>query len=347
MDICHMEESFIISPPLEDGEKDRYENPALSERKATVLRHAIAALDCVIERGFGPHGLPFMGSGDWNDGMDKVVGESVWLGWFFSCCAHDFAMLMQALGEAGFEKYEAIAEKVGRAADACHNGSWYLRAFYPDGSALGDKDRIDSISQSWAALCPWSSREKLMRSVISAMDALHDRQHGIIKLMNPAYSPDGRSPGYISSYGEGFRENGGQYSHGAIWLALAAIKLGMKDEAWEMLSSMLPENHRSDVYKAEPYVLAADVCSAKGREGLAGWTWYTGSAGWFFHVVSSEIFGLKLSRGRLYIRPALPSSLTGFELKWTSPKGKVFHILCRDDEISVNGKAYKGEGLEI
>lgn len=346
-ELCRKEVPFITSPPLEDGEKDRYEIPSLSSRSATVLEHARAALEQSISRGFGEHGLPLMGSGDWNDGLDRIGGESVWLAWFFSCCAQSFAMLLKELDEDGFERYEEISKKLGIAADACHNGLWYLRAFFPDGSIPGGSKRIDSIAQSWAVFCPWSTEEKRIPALCSAIDRLFDRKRGIVRLLNPPYSPEESDCGYISGYGEGFRENGGQYSHGAVWLAIAALKCDLVEEGWEILRCLLPEQHEPSLYSAEPFVLAADVYSAAGREGLAGWSWYTGSAGWYFHAVTSELLGLKLQKGRLYIRPCLPLGMSSYELEWKSPGGKVFHIVCSESGIRVNGEEYRGEGLII
>ena len=345
--LCHENVPFIHSPQLRDEEKDRYEVPELSTRSAPVLEHAKAALDRCIARGFGPKGLPLMGSGDWNDGLDRVQGESVWLGWFFSCCAQSFAQLLRELGQEGAQYYEDISRAVGKAADNCCDAGFYQRAFFPDGESISNGNRIDSIAQSWAVFSPHSTKEKLLPALSAAIDRLFDKSHGIIKLLAPPYSHAERPVGYISGYGEGFRENGGQYSHAVVWLAMAALQLGLKDEAWEMLRCLLPENHDPARYAAEPFVLPADVYSAKGREGLAGWTWYTGSAGWFFRAVASEVFGLQLCRGRLYIRPKLPTVMQGFEIRWRSPGGKHFDICCRDGEISVNGQPYKGEGLEI
>ncbi len=343
MSLCNTKVPYITSPELAPDEHDRYEVPEISAQTGTVLEHARAALDCCIRRGFGEHGLPFMLSGDWNDGLDKIQGESVWLGWFLSCCLDSFAALLRTLGAEDAEHYEALAEKVGKAADACHNGKWYLRAFFPDGEAIGDRDRIDSISQSWAVFSRFGQREKLMPTISAAIEKLYDRTHGIVKLLSPPYSADERQVGYISGYGMGFRENGGQYTHAAVWLAMAAIKLGMTDEGYEILKALLPEKHDTATYRAEPFVLPADVYSAPGREGLAGWTWYTGSAGWYFSAVMQELLGLRLSRGRLYIRPALET----FTLRWKSPSGKSFDIVCNGGHITVNGEEYKGEGFEI
>jgi len=345
--LCSETSSYVNSPVLSAEEKDRYELPQPSSRSDSVLKHAEAALDRCIARGFGDRGLPLMGSGDWNDGLDRVQGESVWLGFFLSCCAQSFAQLLRELGEEGAEKYEELSRRVGRAAEACFNGRYYQRAYFPDGSTPGEGRRIDSIAQSWAAFAPHSKKENVIPALSAAMERLYDRGRGMVKLLDPPYSCAERPVGYISGYGEGFRENGGQYTHAAVWLAMAALHSGYADEGWEMLRCLLPENHSPEVYRAEPFVLPADVYSARGREGLAGWTWYTGSAGWFFRTVLCELFGLQLSKGRLYIRPRLPGSMSGFELDWSSPGGKLFSIRCSGAEISVNGRPYKGEGLEI
>ena len=289
LSLCRQEEPFISSPPLREDERDRYETPPVSENRASVLDHARAALDCCLARGFGRHGLPLMGSGDWNDGLDRVAGESVWLGFFLAHCAARFAALLQRLDAPGAERYQKLASRVGRAADAAFTDGHYLRGYWPDGSILGGERRIDATVQSWAVLSGFGSREKCADALKQAAKALVDREHGLVRLFTPPYAPDERSPGYISSYGEGFRENGGQYTHGAIWLALALHRSGRSAEAKELMRMLLPETHDGAVYAAEPYVLAADLYTAPGHEGEAGWSWYTGSAGWYLRA-AREIF---------------------------------------------------------
>ena len=283
-DFCLREESFLSSPPLRETERDRYEAPPLSERRATLLDHAQAALSCCVSRGFGRHGLPRLGSGDWNDGFDRAEGESVWLGFFLAHVASRFALLLEALGEPGAEKWHQLAAKVGRAADAAFVGGHYLRGYWPDGRALGGEARIDATVQSWAVLSGFGSPEKTASALCEASSRLIDREHGLVRLFAPPYGPDEDSPGYITSYGEGFRENGGQYTHGAVWLAMAMHRIGHTEQAREILRMLLPEGHDMERYGAEPYVLAADVYAAPGREGEAGWSWYTGSAGWFLRA---------------------------------------------------------------
>ena len=322
--LARLETPFVTSPPLGDGERDRYETPEVSAEQATVLEHGMRALQRCIDRGFGPHGLPRMGSGDWNDGLDRVGGESVWLGWFFSCCALRFAELLDRLDDRRAPHYRALSEQLGRAADSAFNGRWYLRAYREDGAPLGDGERIDSLAQSWAAFCPWASPEKAEAALDSALERLVDRERHLVKLLDPPYTA-ADSPGYLSGYGEGFRENGGQYTHAAVWLALACLLRGREAQGREILQMLLPENGDPARYEAEPFVLPADVCSAPGRAGCAGWTWYTGSAGWYFRAVCEGLLGLSLRDGKLRARPAA-SLIGGYTVRWTDPDGHEHRI---------------------
>ncbi len=322
--LCRLELPFVSSPPLRDDERDRYETPAVTGERAAVLEHAVLALQRCMDRGFGPHGLPRMGSGDWNDGLDRAGGESVWLGWFCSCCALRFAELLDRLDDRRAGHWRALSEQLGRAADSAFNGRWYLRAFREDGTPLGGGERIDSLSQSWAAFCPWASPEKVETALDCALGRLVDREHRLVKLLDPPY-PASDSPGYLTGYGEGFRENGGQYTHAAVWLALACLQRGREEQGREILQMLLPENVDPVRYEAEPFVLPADVCAAKGREGSAGWTWYTGSAGWYFRAVCEGLLGLRLRDGKLRASPA--ASLVGdCTVRWTDPDGHEHRI---------------------
>ena len=316
--LCAVKEPWLSSPPLEAEERDRYETARQTEERSTVLEHAAAALERCVRRGFGEHGLPLMGSGDWNDALDGVRGESVWLGWFLSCCAERFGALLEKLGDGRARRWRSLAEQVGRAAERSFNGRWYPRAWRADGRALGDGEAIDALAQSWAVFCPHADRAHAETALDSALSRLVDREHRIVRLLDPPYTAED-SPGYISGYGEGWRENGGQYTHAAIWLALAALKLGRREEGTELLRMLLPETHDIARYEAEPFVLPADVCAAKGREGLAGWTWYTGSAGWFYRAVTGELLGLRLENGKLC---AKPGALGRYRVRWIDGDGQ-------------------------
>lgn len=343
--LCDMEVSYITSPLLGSQEHDRYETPERSQASASVLDHARAALECCISRGFGPHGLPRMLSGDWNDALSDVEGESVWLAWFFSHCAERFAQLLIKLGKPDSLRYSSGARQIGTAADAAWSGQWYLRGYFADGQDLGAQERIDSISQSWALMNPYASRERSARALNAALDWLIDREHRLVKLLNPPYSDRERSPGYIVGYGQGFRENGGQYTHGALWLAMAAFRGGKADQGFEILQYLLPENHDLRRYAAEPFVLAADVYSARGREGEAGWTWYTGSAGWYFRVFTQELLGLRLREGKLYIEPSLPAALPSYSVTWVDSRSQPHYIDCDRGHLYVDGDPYLGNGI--
>ena len=319
---CLRELPYLSSPPLREEERDRYETAELSAASASVLDHARAALEKCIARGFGAHGLPLMGSGDWNDGFDEAGGESVWLGWFFSHCALRFAALLERLEKPGAARYRKLAEQVGRASEASFlPQGWYARGYWPDGSVLGGGERLDSLAQSWAALSPFADPAHVRSALEEALRRLRDEAHGLVRLFDPPYSPDERRPGYLVSYGEGLRENGGQYTHGAVWLAMACFRVGRAEDGLRLLETLLPETKDPVRYAAEPFVLAADVSAAPGREGEAGWSWYTGSAGWFFRVAAQDLLGLRLLGGKLVFEPRLPASFGEARLTWTDPQG--------------------------
>ena len=274
-------EPWLRSPVLGPEEHDRYETVKPSGRAQSVLRHAKAALDRCVGRGFGANGLPLMGSGDWNDGFDAVDGESVWLAFFLAYTARRFAALLERLHDADAEKYRSLGGQMLAAAEGSFNGRFYRRGYWADGSPLGGEERIDLLPQAWAAFCGAAHADEALDA---ALRQLVDREHSLVRLFRPPFDDRERSPGYISSYGPGVRENGGQYNHGAVWLALALSERGRPEEARQILRMLLPESHDPLRYEAEPFVLAADVSAAPGREERAGWTWYTGSAGWYLRA---------------------------------------------------------------
>ncbi len=327
--LCRASASWLEAPPLRPEEHDRYFIPAVSEASDTVLEHARRALDAVIERGRGPHGLLPTGSGDWNDGMDKVGGESVWLTWFFACVSERFAALLDRLGEDGAKKYADAASVCVKAAERAWDGSWYLRGWWQDGAPLGAAGApacaIDSIVQSWAAFCPGADKTRVRTALRSALEHLYDEAHGITKLFTPPFEDAGRDPGYIRACGPGFRENGGQYTHGALWLASALLKEGFTEEGTKLLLDCMPERHDAAQWGAEPYVLAADVSANPDHYGEALWSWYTGSSGWFFRVVLEDLLGIRLKDGHLVVEPRLPSGWEGYEADICGRKIRVRH----------------------
>lgn len=338
---------FLCSQPLGPDEHSRYETPGVTEDRGNVVDHAALALALVIRRGGGEHGLLLMGGGDWNDGMDAVGdkgrGESVWLTWFFAHTARRFAALLEKQGrKAEAAAALSAAARFGRAADRAWDGSWYLRGYYDDGAPLGAKSakgcRIDSIAQSWAAFCPESGPEKRGKALDAALAQLFDRTGGLVRLFEPPFGDGTEEPGYVKSYGPGFRENGGQYTHGAIWLASACLREGRRADGLALLRALLPR--AGAAYGAEPFVIAADVYANPDRYGEAGWSWYTGSAGWYFRVVAEDLLGLRLTGGKLSASPVLPEGWDGFEAVWTDGRGA-------EHRITASRKGPAADGDEI
>ena len=336
--------SYLRSPPLGEHEKDRYEAAASSETEETVLSHCIRAVALVMARGTGTHGLLPIGSGDWNDGFSSVSGESVWLSWFFLLVADRFVPILEQAGES-VAALKEFADALAAAADAAWDGDWYLRGWYADGNPLGSAKntecRIDSIAQSFSMLSGRAAPEKAEAALGSAVELLYDKKHGLVKLFDPPFAGE-EKPGYIVSYGPGFRENGGQYTHGALWLVMALLRSRKTDDAWELLRAMLPADKDPERYKAEPFVLAADVYAAPGHEGEAGWSWYTGAAGWCFRIVTEELLGLRLRGGRLFIEPNLPSHWSGYSAVYHGRR-----IEVRGGAVTVDGAPWDGSGLRV
>ena len=274
-------EPWLHSGALASDERDRYETLAPSGKAQSVLRHAKAAVDRCVKRGFGAHGLPLFGSGDWNDGLDAVDGESVWLGFFLAHVSGRLAALLRRMKDPDAERYRALSEEMLAAAEGSFGGGFYHRGYWADGTPLGGEDRIDLLPQAWAAFCGAAHADEALDA---ALTSLVDEERRLVKLFTPPFTDAERSPGYISSYGPGVRENGGQYTHGAVWLALALAERGRREEAARILRMLLPTAHDPLRYEAEPFVLPADVSAAPGREERAGWTWYTGSAGWYLRA---------------------------------------------------------------
>lgn len=322
-EICNASVGWLTAPPLREGERDRYEPAVSSDSASSVTEHCKRALEMVLSRGTGAHGLLKIGNGDWNDGMDLVGnnghGESVWLSWFFSHTAHRFASLLERLGDhVAAEELTKHAAEIGANANNAWDGAWYLRGYFDDGSPLGsdsqDFCRIDSIAQSFASLCPEADKARVNSGLQNAVDKLFDKENGVVKLFTPPFVSSDPYPGYIESYGTGFRENGGQYTHGAVWLAMALLREGLCTEALELIAAIIPENKPGMIYQAEPYVLAADVYSNPDCNGVAGWSWYTGAAGWLWRVVTEDLLGIKLENGTLSVNPCWPEEWSGLPL---------------------------------
>ncbi len=324
---------FLDSRPLKDGEDDLFIAPNTSSESATLYEHATRALDAAITQ--GAHGLPLMGAGDWNDGMNRVgeegAGESIWLAWFLVRTLKDFIPLAEARGDG--ERVQRCQSEIVRMVTAVEahgwDGQWYLRAIFDDGSPMGSaanaECRIDAIAQSWAVLAGADS-QRARTAMQMADQELVDADHRLMRLLTPPFTGAQPDPGYIAAYPPGVRENGGQYTHGALWSALAQTALGDGGRAAELLSLLNPIHHSTDGasrerYAVEPYVVAADVYSAPGLEGRGGWTWYTGSAAWMYRVFVEHVLGVTLKGGALQVTPCIPSSWPGFEVDYRDESG--------------------------
>ncbi|HEX6305322.1 MAG TPA: glucoamylase family protein [Anaerolineales bacterium] len=327
--ILEEEVPFRTAPGLKPGEEERYGQYPLTGRTYSLYEHCLRALN----RGAttGPHSLPLMGTGDWNDGMNRVgvegIGESVWLAWFLRATLLDFARLCEARGDSELaESYRIKAREYDQAAQAhAWDGEWYLRAFYDDGSALGSANnqecRIDSIAQSWAVLSASGDEQRERLAMASVVENLVRTDDRLVLLYAPSFNHTPRDPGYIKGYPPGVRENGGQYTHAAIWTVWALAQLGQGGRAERFFRLLNPINH-SDTedkalkYKVEPYVIAADVYSNPGYTGRGGWTWYTGSSGWFYRLGLEAILGVSLSNGGMRIDPCIPRYWKGYKIAY-------------------------------
>ncbi|MFT3903476.1 MAG: glucoamylase family protein [Niabella sp.] len=312
--------SYIDGRPLHPGEESYYDLPVFLDHWETLYNHCKKAIRYGLK--FGKNGLPLMGSGDWNDGMDKVgehgQGESVWLGFFLYTVLQRFGSIAAKYGDAEF--HAVCMEQANRLRDNIQknawDGQWYRRAYFDDGTPLGsvqnEECRIDSISQSWSVLSGAGTPDRTGVAMESLNKYLVDRKNRIIKLLDPPFDKSSLNPGYIKGYVPGVRENGGQYTHAAIWAMMAFADMKDNERVWELFSMVNPVNHgksASDVqqYKVEPYVMAADVYGAPPNEGRGGWTWYTGSAGWTYQLAVEYIAGIRRRGDKLYLNPCAPA----------------------------------------
>jgi cyclic beta-1,2-glucan synthetase len=318
---------FLEGPKLAVGQAESYFEPRASDERGTLFEHCARALDRSLTA--GSHGLPLMGTGDWNDGMNEVgaegKGESVWLGWFLHTVLSQWADLADARGEGKraerWRSYvNALQESLEREA---WDGQWYRRAYFDDGTPLGaavnDACRIDSIAQSWSVISAAADPARRERAMAAVDEHLVRRADGIVLLFTPPFDDTSLEPGYIKGYVPGVRENGGQYTHAAIWSVIAFAALGDGDKAAELFAMLNPINHaRTEAgvrrYKVEPYVVAADVYAEPPHVGRGGWTWYTGSAGWMYRAGLESILGFRLRGTRLVVDPCIPRAWHGFEL---------------------------------
>lgn len=347
--ILSAEYPFLAGEELTEHERDRYQPLTPGAETGTVLEHCRRAFMRVLARGVGAHGLLHIGTGDWNDAFDRVGaqgrGESVWLTWFFAVTARKFAAL---IGGHAAEQLTLAADRCTRAAEAAWDGAWYRRGYYDDGQPLGSEKsgecRIDAIAQAFAAFDTHADPAHVHCALTSAVEQLFDREHNVVRLFDPPITRRTPETGYVRSYGAGLRENGGQYTHGALWLAMALLRTGRTDEGAEILRAVLPAAHDPARYEGEPYVLAADV-AAGDNAGVAGWTWYTGAAGWYLRIAAEELLGLHLRGGVLYPEPHLPAGWPECAVRWRDGAGLLHTIRLRPDGVTVDEKPYDGGGI--
>ena len=329
------EAPFVTARQLEPGEDETFLVPEDSGQRADVYEHCCRALDRSLTKGV--HGLPLMGTGDWNDGMNRVGregrGESVWLGFFLFDILNHFIPHCERRGdEARAARYRAYRSHLAAAVNADDggwDGAWYRRANYDDGAPLGsaanDECRIDTIAQGWSVLSGAAPPDRAAQALDAMERYLVSEREGIIRLLTPAFDKTPHDPGYIKGYLPGVRENGGQYTHGALWAVRALAEFGRNERAAPLLEMLSPVSHARTasevaVYQTEPYVIAADVYGVAPHVGRGGWTWYTGSAGWMYRVALESVLGFRLSGGdAIALRPCIPDAWPGFTLRYGVP----------------------------
>ena len=317
---------FLEGEPLNENEVESYGTYAWTSSASSLLDHCRRAVSRGTTR--GPHGLPLIGSCDWNDGFNRVGirgdGESVWLAWFLVATLRSFASVLEQLGndeEEAREHRRRADELVQSVERTAWDGDWYLRAWYDDGAPMGSAKssecRIDLIAQAWAAISGGGAPERVAKALEAVRSRLVDEEHDLVRLLWPPFDADPRDPGYIKAYPPGVRENGGQYTHAATWLGWALASQGDgagAERIFRKLNPLLRGSSSADVqrYRVEPYVVAADVYGSDPHTGRGGWTWYTGAAAWLWRLGIESILGLRRSRGDLVIEPCIPPDWSGF-----------------------------------
>jgi cyclic beta-1,2-glucan synthetase len=325
--ILDEEAPFLEAPLLGPDEHEQYLQPVVSSESVSIFEHCARAIDRSLK--VGAHGLPLMGGGDWNDGMNRVghlgKGESIWVGWFLQSTLAGFVPLCdQRKEEARARRYRQHMEQLkGALEENGWDGDWYRRAYFDDGSPLGsvqnEECRIDSIVQSWSVISGVADEHRQARSMAAVDQYLIRRGDGLVILFTPPFDKSKLDPGYIKGYVPGVRENGGQYTHAALWTLIAFAMLGDGDRAGELFSLLNPVNHSSTraglhKYKVEPYAAVGDVYAVPPHTGRGGWTWYTGSAGWMYRAGLEWILGFRLHGDRVLIDPCVPRWWQEYEI---------------------------------
>jgi cellobiose phosphorylase len=354
---------FLDGRLLNPGEESYYDLPLIAHSPASLYNHCVRAIKHGLN--FGAKGLPLIGTGDWNDGFDKVgphgKGESVWLAFFLYGILNNFSEIASLYNDEEFaDSCQKEADKLKANIDKnAWDGEWYKRAWFDDGTPLGSKTdeecKIDSIAQSWSVLSGGGNENYIHTAMESAYKNLVQKDIGIIKLLDPAFDKSALNPGYIKGYVPGVRENGGQYTHAAIWMIQAFAKLGNNERVWELLNMINPINHgkteeKIATYKVEPYVLAADVYSREPHAGRGGWTWYTGSAGWLYRLITESFLGLQQEGDKLNINPCIPADWKSFKVHYQY-KTSIYHIeatqIAASEKMKVTLDGVESEGNTI
>jgi cellobiose phosphorylase len=348
---------------LAAGEESYYDLPLTSNLRESLYQHCVRAIEHSLRR--GQHGLPLMGSGDWNDGMNRVghlgVGESVWLGFFSYQVLEQFAVTARLHGDHDVAKRcsDSAATLQRNLEQSAWDGAWYRRAWFDDGQLLGsasnEECRIDSIAQSWSVLSGAGSAVRQSQAMRSLNEHLIKRDIRAVLLLDPPFDKGALDPGYIKGYVPGVRENGGQYTHAAVWAGMAFAQLGDAGKAWEVLNLINPaapaNNVRIDTYKVEPYVMAADVYGAAPHAGRGGWTWYTGSAGWMYRLIVESLLGVQRIGHTLSIEPLIPVDWPGFKLHYrfgrTLYHFDVYQGSSNATSMILDGQPLSGIGLTL
>lgn len=348
---------------LNVGEESYYDMPVVSDQQATLYEHCKTAVRYGLR--FGERGLPLIGSGDWNDGMNMVgihgKGESVWLAFFLYDVLNRFKKIAALKNDQEFvqlceQEAATLRENISKNA---WDGKWYLRAYFDDGSPLGSRlnteCKIDAIAQSWSVLSGAGEPDRVQMAMQSANEYLINREKGLIQLLEPPFDKSDMDPGYIKGYVPGVRENGGQYTHAAIWMVMAFAKLDDRERTYELLSLINPINHGKTpedvaVYKAEPYVMAADVYGVEPHTGRGGWTWYTGSAGWMYQLITESFLGIRREGNTLVVEPRVPADWKSFRVKYMLNEVRYDIDVTQTDKkfsLTVNGLPVSGQRIEL
>ena len=341
--------SFLEGPTLPPHEESQYFEPTVSHESASLFEHCVRAIQ--VSRGRGVHGLPLMGCGDWNDGMNRVgwkgQGESVWMAWFLKSVLDEFMPIAMRRERADLvSEWTLLSQELMTAVDTnAWDGQWYRRAYFDDGTPLGsasnDECRIDSLSQSWAVIAGGADPQRARDAMEKVDEMLVDRESQLVRLFTPSFDKTSHDPGYIKGYVPGIRENGGQYTHAAVWTAMAFARLGDARRAYPLYAMLNPigkSDSRLAVqrYRVEPYVMPADIYGESPHTGKGGWTWYTGAAGWYWRIGIEELLGVRVRNGVLHVAPVVPPAWPGFSV--TLRRGKTVY------EVEVNNPSKREQG---